>query len=262
MNSACTILMYHVVGAPRGPHEGRTCCPSASFARQMQCLAEEGWNVIPLAALMQARRGEGHLPPRAVVITFDDGTACTHAQALPVLRKHGFPATVFVVAGLIGGRCDWADSGRDPGREMLSVPQLRELSASGVSIGSHAVQHRRLAGLPAADLLQEVAGSKALLEDALGAAVPHFAYPYGSHDRATVDAVQAAGYEAACSTLMGRNRSAASPFLLQRTEIKGGDALWQFRLKLHAGTHDMPPWSVLRSAARRTLRASLPNPAS
>lgn len=253
MSNTCTVLMYHVVGDPLGAGEARQCCPLPAFRAQMACLADGGWNVIPLADCVRWLAGGGALPDRAVVITFDDGTACTRDAALPVLQQHGFPATVFMVAGLVGGRNEWMCQAGGTERRMLTAAQLREMAAAGVEIGSHAFDHRHLAGRPAGELAHEARDSKARLEDLTGAPVRHFAYPYGSHDAATVAAVREAGYAAACSTIMGRNHRGADLFALRRTEVMGGDALWQFRLKLRAGTHDMPPWSLLRSTARRTL---------
>lgn len=262
MTVACPILMYHVVDDARGDGERRLCCRPEEFARQMSHLAENGWQVLPLSIVVEAVKSQSPLPARAVVLTFDDGTACTFDRALPVLRRYGFVATVFVVAGLVGGRNQWMCRDGHPERAMLTAPQLRELDAAGVEVGSHTVSHVRLAGLAPDKVAREVRDSKLLLEDLLGRDVPHFAYPYGSCDDAAMRAVHDAGYRAACSTMMGRNRVAEANLLaLRRTEIQGSDALWQFRLKLHSGTHDMPPWSVPRAAAKKVLvRAGLLRP--
>lgn len=248
------VLMYHVVDVARSDGEKRLCCRPDEFDRQMTYLAESGWQVVSLSNLLEAAAGGRSLPAKTAVLTFDDGTACTFERALPVLRRFGFPATVFVVAGLVGGRNEWMCREGHPERALLSIAQLRALGSEGIEVGSHSISHVRLAGLPAVELAREVVGSKTRLEGILGQPVRHFAYPYGSLDRAAVDAVHAAGYVSACSTVMGRNSASRfDRFALHRTEIKGDDALWQFRLKLVSGTHDMPPWSMPRAALKKLL---------
>lgn len=254
MTVAIPVLMYHVVDTPRSEGEQRLCCPPVEFERQMAWLAQSRWKVISLSTLVDAVSGGHSLPDNAVVVTFDDGTACTFERALPVLRRFGFPATVYVVAGMVGGRNEWMCREGHPERAMLSTAQLRALQSDGIEVGSHTVTHVRLAGLSTAALRREVVDSKERLEGMLGRAVRHFAYPYGSFDSAATNAVRGAGYMSACSTLMGRNLvSVADLFSLHRTEVKGSDALWQFKLKLRSGTHDMPPWSMPRAALKGLL---------
>jgi peptidoglycan/xylan/chitin deacetylase (PgdA/CDA1 family) len=224
----------------------------------MAWLADDGWKVISVSEFVRASTLGKPIPERSVVITFDDGTACAHERALPVLAQHRFPATVYVVSGLLGARNEWMARDGHPEHRMLTTRQLRELDDAGWTIGSHTVDHVRLAGLESRRLQAEVTRSKLQLEDVLGKAVTHFAYPYGSHDEAAKAAVQAAGYQSACATLPGFNFTGADLFALHRTEVKGTDSLLQFRLKLKIGTHDMPPWSVARAGVRGLLaRAGL-----
>lgn len=250
MSSSCVILMYHVVDEPRSRGEARFCCRPRDFAEQMAYLAVGGWSVISLTSLVGTlARGEPP-PSRSVVITFDDGTACTHEQAMPVLARHGFPATVFVVSGRVGGHNEWMTRDGHPERRILDIAQMKELDHARIEIGSHTVGHVRLAGLDPQRQRHEIADSRRQLEDALGKPVHHFAYPYGSHDASAKAAVRAAGYASACSTLQGRNRAGADLTALHRTEVRGTDSLLQFALKLRLGTHDMPPWSFVRAQAR------------
>lgn len=254
MTATVPVLMYHVIDKPRGEGEQRLCCHPAEFERQMTYLAESEWRVVSLTALLDAAGAGQSLPDKTVAITFDDGTSCTFERALPILRRLGFPATVFVVAGMVGGRNEWMCREGHPERAMLSTAQLRELESHGIEVGSHSVNHVRLAGLSGVALEREVVGSKERLEDLICRPVRHFAYPYGSFDAAAVQAVRTAGYVSACSTIMGRNSlSGIDRFALQRTEIKGDDALWQFKLKLVFGTHDMPPWSIPRATLKEIL---------
>lgn len=250
----CVVLMYHVVDEPRSDGEARFCCLPDQFRSQMRYLVDSGWAVIPLAQLSDGIRHRNRLPGRSVVITLDDGTACAAETALPILAEMGLTATVFVVSDLLGGYNEWMAAEGYPRRRMLSVTQLRELQSAGMDIGSHTAHHVRMTQATLDVGRGEAVDSKARLEDLLGEPVRYFAYPYGDWNAEVRGVVLDAGYEAACSVNMGKNDSRSDPYALKRVEVMGGDSLWQFRLKLLSGTHDMPPWSVPRSLAGRTLR--------
>jgi peptidoglycan/xylan/chitin deacetylase (PgdA/CDA1 family) len=254
--SGCIVLMYHVIDSPRAASEARYCTPPKMFRQQMQHLHATGWNVIPLAELVRSMGEKRATPARSVVITFDDGTACTHEAALPVLGEFGFPATVFAVSDLVDGRNEWMIREGQPARAMLSTVQLRELHAAGVEIGSHTACHAWMARISPSQAADEARRSKDRLEDILGKPVRHFAYPYGNQSKAAREAVRDAGYEAACTTRSGKNDLDTDRFALRRTEIRGDDAFWQFCAKLRSATHDMPPWSLARATARRLIAAS------
>ena len=76
--------------------------PRETFAAQMEYLARNQYNVIRLADLPDFLSGKRALPPRAVVITFDDGHVSTYQHAYPVLRQYGFPATFFLYTDFLG----------------------------------------------------------------------------------------------------------------------------------------------------------------
>jgi peptidoglycan/xylan/chitin deacetylase (PgdA/CDA1 family) len=250
---SATVLMYHMVDAPQNGMEARFCRTPQRFRADMQHLADAGYTVLSLASLRECVNGRRPWPHKSAAITFDDGIACDYEQALPILRDFDFPATFFVVTGLIDGHNDWAIDHGFARRRMLSASELRELDRAGMDVGSHTVRHRMLAKTTAEEAREELRGSKARLEDLLGRPVLHFAYPYGSWKPEVKTAVIEAGYALACSTSPGKVRTADDPFLLRRIEIKGGDSPLQFKLKLRFGTQDMPPVSDLRRAARRRL---------
>lgn len=189
------ILMYHeVAGRPRTASP--LAVPPAAFARQLAALASGGFTTITAAALAAALAGETGLPPRPVVITFDDGFADFHEAALPLLADRGFTATVFVTTG-------WIEDGpaaarARPGR-MLTWRQIAESAAAGIEIAAHSHTHPQLDQLPAARLAEELSISKRLLEDRLGSPVPGMAYPFGYSDAGVRRAVRAAGYRYACA---------------------------------------------------------------
>lgn len=248
-----TILMYHMVAEPGNATEARLCRRPAAFRNDMLQIRTAGYQVLPLKQVLDGVSGKVKLPNKSVAITFDDGISCAFEKALPILQEYGYPATVFVVSGLIGKSNDWGNAFGLPPRRMLTHDEIRALACSGVDIGSHTVNHVWLGKSSPDAIVNEVRDSKAVLEDIIGREVPHFAYPFGSWNPTARNAIIEAGYEGACSTQSGRNREGSDPFLLRRSEIKGSDAPWQFRLKLTFATNSMPPTSDARRVVRQTF---------
>jgi peptidoglycan/xylan/chitin deacetylase (PgdA/CDA1 family) len=187
------ILMYHGVDdVAEDPHQ--LCVSPARFAEQMATLQRMGLRGVSVGTLMDAMRADRH---RGLVgITFDDGYVNVLESALPELKRRGFTASVYIISGRLGGTNEWDEGPEWP---LLTGPQVAELAAAGLEIGSHSTTHVRLAGLAAAELEAEVSGSRASLGDLLGSPVRGFAYPYGSMDAAARRAVRDAGYEYACA---------------------------------------------------------------
>ena len=129
-------------------------------------IGQHGWDTAPEAPLNGTNA-------KAVVITFDDGYADFYRYAFPILSEYGFSATVFVITGLMKPqRMSFK------GTECLTLSEVRELHSQGISIGSHTVSHRDLRLLKQDEVENELSGSKKSLEDALGAPVKSFAYPF------------------------------------------------------------------------------------
>lgn len=249
MNRAL-ILMYHLVDTPRSAQEHRFCTPPAEFARQMDHLAAE-YTPVALEELMRCVAGERPWPSRAVHVTFDDGFAGVLEHAAPVLAARSIPATLFAVSDRLGRSNDWMTRRGFPERALLSAAQLRELQSAGFTIGSHTKTHARLTELERERVADEVASSKAVLEDALGREVAYFAYPYGLMNDSVRRAVVDAGYLAACSTVPGFNRLGEDAFRMRRIDVFGTDRLWQFRQKLRFGRNESSRFFGLRYYAAR-----------
>jgi peptidoglycan/xylan/chitin deacetylase (PgdA/CDA1 family) len=182
------ILAYHQIRARtnQSTEATRLTVTPRNFARQMQCLAANGYHSISLTELTAYLREGRPLPARPVVLTFDDAWREQYDEALPVLRKSGFTATFFVVTDYVG----------HPG--FMSWEQLRRLARAGMSIGSHSHSHADLVQVTDDNLLRdELVLSKAIIERKTGRKAEVFAYPYGSYDDRTIAAVERAGYVAA-----------------------------------------------------------------
>ncbi|WP_299455261.1 polysaccharide deacetylase family protein, partial [uncultured Pigmentiphaga sp.] len=217
---------------PRPKAHRAVYCDVGRFAWQMGWLKHAGYHVISLDEAWQGLFAGKPLPPRAVVLTFDDGYENFAEHAWPILRKHGFPATVFLVSSLIGAKADWLDDmGERPA--LMSKDTIRRLHAEGVTFGSHAVTHVRLSQQTPDEQRRQIAGSKAGLEDLLGAAVRHFCYPYGDYDTHCRDLVAEAGYRTGLTCIRGAANTANNAYEIPRKAISHGDNLLGFWWKLH-----------------------------
>jgi peptidoglycan/xylan/chitin deacetylase (PgdA/CDA1 family) len=161
---------------------------------------------------------QGNSARGLVGLTFDDGYRDFAEHAVPILEKYGFTATVFVIAGRLGGHNAW-DPER-PRKELLTANEIRAVAAAGMEIGSHGMTHVSLPKADDAALSVEVAQSREKLQELTGHQVRGFCYPYGDQDSRVVTAAQAAGYNYACdiapSPAIGRHA-------IPRTPVHDGD---------------------------------------
>ena len=139
--------------------------------RRLEVLRRLDCSVLPLGEAL-ARLYRGELPPRAVALTFDDGYFDFKARALPLLRRFGYPATVYVTTGLIGKPNPWMAP--ESGARMMTVDELCELAAAGFEIGAHTVTHPDLSRLGYEECAREMRESRDALERELGVDVRTF----------------------------------------------------------------------------------------
>ncbi|MER6471818.1 polysaccharide deacetylase family protein [Streptomyces collinus] len=218
------ILMYHAVAsAPNNATRDLSVAPEA-FAEQMALIGDLGLTPVTTAGLAAHWRRGGPLPARPVLITFDDGYEGVHRHALPVLARHGFPATLFVSTGWIKGAYD-TGGGLDT---MLDWPQVRDLADTGVEIGGHSHTHPQLDQLDDTALRAELAHSTDILTAELGARPVSFAYPYGYSSRRVRQAVRAAGYGQALAVGNGLARRRQGPYALRRVTVRRGTGVEEF----------------------------------
>ncbi|MDR6549825.1 peptidoglycan/xylan/chitin deacetylase (PgdA/CDA1 family) [Paenibacillus qinlingensis] len=142
-----------------------------------------------------------------MLLTFDDGYANNAEVVLPILWKHGFPATLYVSTGLI----------HTPG--YLTWPQIRELSAAHWDIASHTVTHPHLPRLSKKAQRAEILAARARIEQELGRPADTFAYPYGEYNRATLRILRKAGFRYAFTTQAGWASSDQPPLELHRIVV-------------------------------------------
>ena len=220
------ILMFHSISTPQDSREKTYYTSPLRFHRFLSWLKMSKYvHVGPREFLTS------DVPARGVLLTFDDAYEDLYDELLPKLGEFNLKPLVFVVADRIGGTNYWDQRQGLRARSLLTLTQMREMQQHGVTFGSHSATHPLLTSLSDSELLREVCDSKTKLEDALGASVEWFAYPFGDVDRRVRAAVVEAGYKAAVTTNAGFNRW-QDPLALNRLEIDDRDWLVDFALKV------------------------------
>jgi len=224
------VLLYHQF-KPAGvaiPAKFQWTMNQDVFESEMKYIHDNGYNVIPMAQLLKFIKHEGTVPPKAVVITIDDGYKSAVVYAAPILKKYGYPWTFFIYPDFVtvaegSGAVSWND--------------LLQLQAEGIDIESHSMTHpnlklhkQKIKGVwqslspdqYAAWLNNETAGAKAELEQKMGKQITCFAYPYGEYNTQVEAAAVAAGYEAIFTVADNPVRSTTSLHSIGRYTITQG----------------------------------------
>lgn len=221
---ALRVLMYHKVNdVPGNP----VTVPAGLFDEQMAQLGELGYRVVSLDDVRAYYMNGVPLPPRPVLITFDDGYRDNLENAVPVLRRYGYPAVLFVPIGYLDGSRPLPHEERLAVRGVLNRTldweELADLERSGIRVESHGIGHRPLADLEVDEAAREITLSKLRLEERLGRPVRAFAYVKGSeaHYRPVhLSLLRQAGYELAFTSISGANSAATDPLQLHRYNVE------------------------------------------
>lgn len=202
------ILMYHYVEyvQDKGDKIRRSLDTlPVTLEGQIKTLADAGFTFMTNSELADVLDGKSKLPSKPVLLTFDDGYRDFYTDAFPILKKYNAKATAYVISGFLNRANHLQDS------------QLDEIIKSGlVEIGAHTIHHAWLKGQPLKNVVTEVLGSKTELEQKFHIRIESFAYPYGAFDSQAFEAVQAAGYKSAVSTIPGVSQSPINRFFLSR----------------------------------------------
>jgi len=186
---ANVILQYHHVDTTT---QAITSVTPTQFREQMQYLADNDFNVIPLSQMINAIKAKEVLPPKTIVITFDDGYKSIANTAHPILKEYGFPYTLFVAIAPIKAGYS----------QMMSWEQLTSLSREGAEIANHSWGHEHLIRKREGETQEQwqtrveanILESEAEIFKATGRSLKMLAYPYGEYNQALEDILTENGY--------------------------------------------------------------------
>ena len=234
---AFPILMYHSIAIrPKGTKMRSLHVNPKRFILQMKLLKFFGYRGICMSELKPYLMGEKS--GKVVGITFDDGYQNNLSDALPILKKLGFTATLYLVSEKLGGLNDWDTSKGIPKNRLMDKKEIKEWISNGMEIGSHTKNHINLLDCNKEIASNEISQSKADLEKTFKIKVAHFCYPYGNFDNSILSLVKKAGYETATSTIRGRSRQNDSIFALPRVKVTHHTLPHLFLLKLFSKYED------------------------
>jgi peptidoglycan/xylan/chitin deacetylase (PgdA/CDA1 family) len=231
----CRILTYHKVSdKPEDSYGIKT----NHFRDHMAFLADHH-KVISLPE-MAAKLADGDSAVAGcVAVTLDDGYAGSATDVRTILERYRIPATFFIITGVLDGKVAF------PGGPFLSWQDVREMTAAGVTFGSHTVSHRSLGEIGLAEVEAELVESRRRMNQELGTAPTVLSYPYGTiRDFSPRVALlsQQAGYLYAVTAVHGLNHVRCNPYFLRRTSMTAGDGLRTFRTILKG---NLDPWVIV-----------------
>lgn len=197
------VLNYHQVN----DSATSLAVPVADFDSQMAYLVDNGYIAITPDALLSALEGELELPPKPMLITFDDGYTDNYENAFPILQKYGLRATIFIIPAFVGksGYMTW--------------DELKEMEENGITMQSHTLNHIALEELPDDGLRVELLNSKRIMEEKLGHAVDFVAYPTGTYNLHIAAIAKEVGYKGAFTIKYGNVDLGSNLFALERVPI-------------------------------------------
>lgn len=201
------ILLYHKIRSEDGLNRYRI--HPTVFESQMRQLDDLGYQTVTVSRLYDSITKGTEMPPKPIIITFDDGYIDVIDYAFPIMEEFGFIGTVYIVANRIG-----ADG-------FLSAEQLKMLAAGGWEIGSHSTSHTDLTTLSSSQVREEVHGSRLRIGEETGLEIDSFAYPFGSFTEEIGLRVARYGYQTAVGLGKGLTHDLGTVYYLSRREVHG-----------------------------------------
>lgn len=210
------ILMYHYVSAPPADadvYRRDLSVTPAQFESHLAYLSAAGYHTITLDDLLDALAQGKPLPPKPVILTFDDGYEDNYTVAFPLLRAHGMIGHFSILTDVVNAET--------PG--YMTWPQIEEMAANGQRFGSHARNHaQNLSGKSVDFLVWHALGGMEAIQEHLGYHPRWITYPSGKYDAQTIAVYKSAGYWGGLTTEPGMTHTLDGIFKLKRVRIHGG----------------------------------------
>lgn len=220
------VLSYHNFSETKGD---KMTMNISVFEEQMRFLKDNGYRVITMEQLFDFLDFKAQLPRKAVVLTIDDGWRSAYDLAFPILRKYGYPATLFIYTDLITGA-----------KKTLNWDLIAEMSNNGIDIQCHTKTHRNLAMLNEKESFKdyydaverELTESARIIKEKLNKEVKYIAYPYGATNHLVISLLKKYGFRGAFTIKRGGNPFFSNNYTLNRSMIYGDLDLAQFEKNL------------------------------
>lgn len=218
-NTLVPIILYHRIAV--SPTDGVNYkspyyVKPELFEEEMKLLYNWGYQTITAEMLIKAIKEGADLPPRPILITFDDGNLDNYTTAFPIMQKYGFTGALYIVGNYLGAE------------NYMNAEQIKEMAAAGWEIGSHSMSHADLPSLEPQRQRYEIVESRNLLEEKLGVPVRTIAYPFGNSNSGVIDYAIFAGYIGGMGLGFTHDQGTGNLYNLQRRDIKGTYDIKQF----------------------------------
>jgi peptidoglycan/xylan/chitin deacetylase (PgdA/CDA1 family) len=213
--------MYHYVGGLPANADAlrRDLTVSAkNFEAQLNYLEQEGYEAITLNDLLLNLTVGEPLPPKPIMLTFDDGYADAYTNAFPLLKQFGFTGTFFLITKPID----------EHNVDFLSWAQVKEMHTAGMKFEPHSYDHPDLRNRGYDFLVFQILGPKQAIEARTGEECRFYAYPSGYYDQEVIDVLRSAHFWGAVLTAQGATHTSADAFTLNRIRVRGGEDLDTF----------------------------------
>ena len=248
------VLSYHAVADLSGDAVLEEYgIPPTAFCEQLDWLERAGCHFITPQEFLRFLTGNGGMPRKPILLTFDDCYTDLLEVVAPSLRERAISAVAFAVTNELGGQNRWDQAIGARPLKLLDVEGLTKLSRQGFEIGGHSRSHRALDGLEKTDLASEIAGSIEDLNRIGLSDLRLFAYPYGAYNKRVRQAVRDAGIKAAFTVIPGRVRPGQDPCLIPRIEILRKDGGWRFGIKVTLANRLFLIWDEIIRRVRRSI---------
>ncbi len=245
------ILAYHKVS--NKPEWGITSVRIRQFESQVRYLSQQNYHALSLESYITGNYKSNRQQPR-IIITFDDADESVYHHAFPILKAHGFTATLFVIADFVGKNNSWdANLGGRSSRH-LEWEQIKTLAHEGWEIGSHTATHPDLVNLSSDRAETELRQSKQIISQQIDQPVRFLSYPFNRFDHRIIGLARQAGYAGACALSVPEAfRKQHSDFTIPRQGVYLIDTLHRFQQKLSNSRVEQLKQKVISFASRGTI---------
>ena len=216
---AVPILMYHKIGDVAS---NAWWVPTDVFERQLLALRDQGYHTVLPDDIVNHRKAGKRLPPKPVMITFDDGYSDSLAIAEPLLKKYGFRAVAYLITDAVA---ETPEARRQyEGVDVLTWPEIKAMQKRGTFVfGGHGHRHQNLAAMD--DPYPDIRECYLQLRRQ-GIRQPFsFCYPYGEYNARAIEAVKRAGFRSAmaCEDRVALTGKTMNLLALPRVSVMGGE---------------------------------------